>query len=281
MLKQIIPFFSKYKKYPFLAFFAILIEVLCEVAQPIIMKQIIDEGIPNKDLGFIVQQGLIMVLVAIVSLSAGVLGAKFASIAGTGVAAELRSAEMKKIQAFSFKNIDHFSNASLITRMTSDVNNVQNTAIMTMRILARAPMMFIFAIFFAVSINAQLSLIFMVAVPILVLSLALIISTAFPRFRKLQQATDGINRTLQENFIGIRVVKSFVRETFEKKKFGKENSTFRERALHAMYVVMWNNPIMQLTIYAVTIAVMWFGGGLVISGTMTTGDLISFISYIT
>jgi len=98
---------------------------------------------------------------------------------------------------------------------------------------------------------------------------------------KLQQATDGINRTLQENFIGIRVVKSFVRETFEKKKFGKENSTFRERALHAMYVVMWNNPIMQLTIYAVTIAVMWFGGGLVISGTMTTGDLISFISYIT
>ena len=130
---------------------------------------------------------------------------------------------MKKIQAFSFKNIDHFSNASLITRMTSDVNNIQNTAIMTMRILARAPMMFIFAIFFAVSINAQLSLVFMVAVPILVLSLALIISTAFPRFRKLQQATDGINRTLQENFIGIRVVKSFVRETFEKKKFGKEN----------------------------------------------------------
>ncbi len=281
MLKQIIPFFSKYKKYPFLAFFAILIEVLCEVAQPIIMKQIIDEGIPNKDLGFIVQQGLIMVLVAIVSLSAGVLGAKFASIAGTGVAAELRSAEMKKIQAFSFKNIDHFSNASLITRMTSDVNNIQNTAIMTMRILARAPMMFIFAIFFAVSINAQLSLVFMVAVPILVLSLALIISTAFPRFRKLQQATDGINRTLQENFIGIRVVKSFVREMFEKKKFGAENSTYRERALHAMYVVMWNNPIMQLTVYAVTIAVMWFGGGLVISGTMTTGDLISFISYIT
>ena len=204
MLKQIIPFFSKYKKYPFLAFFAILIEVLCEVAQPIIMKQIIDEGIPNKDLGYIVQQGLIMVVVAIVSLSAGVLGAKFASIAGAGVAAELRSAEMKKIQAFSFKNIDHFSNASLITRMTSDVNNIQNTAIMTMRILARAPMMFIFAIFFAVSINAQLSLVFMVAVPILVLSLALIISTAFPRFRKLQQATDGINRTLQENFIGKR-----------------------------------------------------------------------------
>ena len=193
--------------------------MLCEVAQPIIMKQIIDEGIPNKDLGYIVQQGFIMVLVAIVSLSAGVLGAKFASIAGTGVAAELRSAEMKKIQAFSFKNIDHFSNASLITRMTSDVNNIQNTAIMTMRILARAPMMFYLCDFsFAVSINAQLSLVFMVAVPILVLSLALIISTAFPRFRKLQQATDGINRTLQENFIGIRVVKSFVRETFEKKK---------------------------------------------------------------
>ena len=165
--------------------------------------------------------------------------------------------------------------------MTSDVNNIQNTAIMTMRTFSACTNDVIFRHLLCGKYQCTIISSFMVAVPILVLSLALIISTAFPRFRKLQQATDGINRTLQENFIGIRVVKSFVRETFEKKKFGKENSTFRERALHAMYVVMWNNPIMQLTIYAVTIAVMWFGGGLVISGTMTTGDLISFISYIT
>jgi len=216
MLKKIVPYFSKYKYFPFLAFLSILVEVVCEVGQPIIMLKIIDEGIPNRDTSMILWYGILMIIVAMISLGAGVLGAKFASIAGTGVASELRSAQMKKIQEFSFKNLDFFSNASLITRMTSDVTNVQNTAIMTMRILARAPMMFLFAFFFAVSLNAQLSLVFVVAVPFLVVSLALIISTAFPRFRLLQQATDGINRILQENFIGIRVVKSFVREPFER-----------------------------------------------------------------
>lgn len=280
MLKQIIPYFSKYKFYPFLAFFSILVEVVCEVAQPTIMLKIIDEGIPNKDTNMILWNGLAMIGLSIISLAAGVLGAKFAAIAGTGVATELRDAQMKKIQEFSFKNLDFFSNASLITRMTSDVTNVQNTAIMTMRILARAPMMFLFAFFFAVSLNVQLSFVFVVAVPFLVVSLALIISTAFPRFRLLQQATDGINRTLQENFIGIRVVKSFVREPFERIKFSKENTNFKERALHAMYVIIWNSPIMQLTVYACTIAVMWFGGGMVMNGSMTTGELISFISYI-
>ena len=281
MLKKIVPYFSKYKYFPFLAFLSILVEVVCEVGQPIIMLKIIDEGIPNRDTSMILWYGILMIIVAMISLGAGVLGAKFASIAGTGVASELRSAQMKKIQEFSFKNLDFFSNASLITRMTSDVTNVQNTAIMTMRILARAPMMFLFAFFFAVSLNAQLSLVFVVAVPFLVVSLALIISTAFPRFRLLQQATDGINRILQENFIGIRVVKSFVREPFERVKFGVENTNFKTRALHAMYVIVWNNPIMQLTVYACTIAVMWFGGNFVMHGEMTTGELISFISYIT
>ncbi len=281
MIKQLLPYFSKYKRYPFLAFFTIMIEVLCEVAQPIIMLEIIDKGIANKDVGFIAQQGLIMVGISLVSLAAGVAGAKFAAIAGTGVATELRYAEMAKIQQFSFQNIDHFSNASLITRMTSDITNVQNTAIMTMRILARAPMMMIFAVFFAYRINAEISLIFVVAIPILALALALIITTAFPRFHKMQEATDRINRTLQENFIGVRVVKSFVREDYERQKFAKENRNFRERALNAMYVIILNNPLMQLTIYSVTIAVMWFGGNLVISGGMTTGELISFLSYIT
>lgn len=244
------------------------------------MLRIIDQGIPNRDTVFILRQGMLMVIVAIVSLIAGVLGAKFATIAGTGVAFELRNAQMEKIQTFSFKNLAFFSNASLITRLTSDVTSIQNTAIMTMRILARAPLMFICAFFFAVRLNARLSLVFVVAVPFLIASLALIISIAFPRFRKLQQATDRINRMLQENFIGIRVVKAFVREPLERMKFSIENTNFKERALHAMYVIMWNSPIMQLTIYACTIAVMWFGGNFVMNGSMTTGELISFISYI-
>lgn len=281
MIRRLIPYFRQYKKYPIYAFIAILIEVVCEVVQPVLMAQIIDKAIPTKDIQFIVNQGLLMVGLSIISLIAGVLGARFSAIGGTGIASELRKAQMEKIQSFSFKNIDHFSNASLVTRMTSDVNSVQNTAIMTMRILARAPLMLLVTIFLAIQINAQLSLILVIAVPLLALALALIITTAFPRFRKMQKALDGINRTLQENFIGIRVVKSFVREDFENDKFMHENTTFKERNLRGLYVIAFNNPLMQLTIYACTLAVMWFGGNMTISGVMTNGELVSFLSYIT
>lgn len=281
MINRILPYFYTYKKYTILSFVMILIEVVTEVIQPLVMAPIIDYGIPNKDFHFIVQQGLIMVGLAIVSLSTGVLGAKFASLAGVGVATDLRMDEMKKIQQFSFKNIDHFSNASLITRLTTDISSVQNTSIMTLRILSRAPLMIIVTICLALRINLELSLILVVALPFLALALALIIAIAFPRFHKLQQAVDGINRTLQENFIGIRVVKSFVREDFEIKKFNQEVKTFKQRALRAINVVIFNNPLMLLTVYACTLSIMWFGGNMTMNGVLTTGELISFISYIT
>lgn len=281
MIKRLMPYMAKYKKYPLLAFMSIFIEVVCEVVQPVLMAHIIDKGIPNRDISYIVQQGLLMVGLSLVALIAGVFGAKFASIAGTGLAAELRHAEMDKIQQFSFHNIDHFSNASLVTRMTTDVSSIQNTAIMTMRILARAPLMIVVTIFLAVQINAPLSLVLVVALPFLALVLALIISNAFPRFRKLQEAVDDINRTLQENFIGIRVVKSFVREDYERTKFDKAAEAFKERAVRAMKVVIFNNPAMQLTVYLCTIAIMWFGGNMAIVGGISNGNLISFISYIT
>lgn len=281
MYKQLLPYIKKYKKYPILAFLTMMIEVVCEVTQPLVMLKIIDIGIPNKDSSLIIHQGLVMVLIACVSLTAGTMSARFASIGGTGIAAELRQAEMKKIQQLSFHNIDYFSNSSLITRMTSDITSVQNTAIMTMRLLARAPLLLIFALIFAIRLNMQLSLVFAIAIPILTLSLGLIIAIAFPRFHQLQQAVDRINRTLQENFVGIRVVKSFVREDYEREKFHQENENYKKRALHAMNVVVYNNPVMQLTIYACIIAVMWFGGNMVMTGSMTTGELIGFLSYIT
>ncbi|MGY3724620.1 ATP-binding cassette, subfamily B [Granulicatella balaenopterae] len=281
MYKQLLPYIKKYKKYPILAFLTMMIEVVCEVTQPLVMLKIIDIGIPNKDSSLIIHQGLVMVLIACVSLTAGTMSARFASIGGTGIAAELRQAEMKKIQQLSFHNIDYFSNSSLITRMTSDITSVQNTAIMTMRLLARAPLLLIFALIFAIRLNMQLSLVFVIAIPILTLSLGLIIAIAFPRFHQLQQAVDRINRTLQENFVGIRVVKSFVREDYEREKFHQENENYKQRALHAMNVVVYNNPVMQLTIYACIIAVMWFGGNMVMTGSMTTGELIGFLSYIT
>ncbi|MDO4431780.1 MAG: ABC transporter ATP-binding protein [Aerococcaceae bacterium] len=281
MIRRIIPYFSKYKKYPVYAFLAIFVEVVCEVMQPVLMTRIIDEGIPNRDIALITRQGLLMCGLALVSLTAGICGAKFAAKASTGVASELRYAEMEKIQQLSFHNMDYFSNASLITRLSSDVTNIQNTGVMSLRILSRAPLMLMMAVFFAININAELSLVFLVAVPVLALVLALIVQTAFPRFHKMQQATDRLNRTLQENFIGVRVVKSFVREQLEKDKFNQENTNFRERALHAMNVVIFNMPMMQLTIYGCMLAVMWFGGRFVMNGVMMTGELISFISYIT
>lgn len=281
MLKKILPYFYKYKKYTFLSFLMIFIEVVTEVVQPLIMAQIIDKGIPNKDLGYIIQQGSLMIILALVALITGVLGARFASKAGVNVATDLRLDEMKKIQQFSFHNIDHFSNASLITRMTTDITSVQNTSIMTLRILSRAPLMILVTIFLVLQINVELSLVLVVALPFLALALITIISIAFPRFHKLQQSVDGINRTLQENFIGIRVVKSFVREDFERNKFNQEAKTFKERALSAIGVVIFNQPAMLVTIYACTLAIMWFGGNMSMNGTLTTGELISFISYIT
>ncbi|MBS4761725.1 ABC transporter ATP-binding protein [Carnobacteriaceae bacterium zg-ZUI252] len=280
MIKRILRYAKPYQKHVWFAIFAIFVEVACEVVQPWLMAGIIDKGIPNQDISYIVQQGVLMIGLSALALLTGALGAKHASIAGASLAYAVRKEQMAKIQQFSFHNIDHFSNASLITRLTSDISGIQNTAIMTLRILARAPIMILSTLFLIIQINAQLSLVLVVAVPILALSLFLIIAIAFPRFHKLQQAIDNINRTLQENFIGIRVVKAYVREDYEREKFYTENTNFKKRALHAMNVVIFNNPIMQLTVYACTIAVMWFGGNLAINGVMTTGNLVSYISYI-
>lgn len=280
MIKELLTYFKQYKHYPILSFITMMLEVLCEVSQPLLMLRIIDEGIPNRDLGMIFMQGAWMIGLAFISLGLGLLSARFATIGGTGLATNLRRKEMEKIQEFSFHNLDSFSNASLITRLTSDITSVQNTTIMSVRLLARAPLMFIFALFFAVRINPQLSLVFFVAIPILGLFLAWIIALAYPRFLKVQKATDGLNKALQENFIGIRVVKSFVREEFEKEKFFEKNRSYKERALRAFKIVIFNNPVMQATIYSCTIAVMWFGGKMVMFGSMTTGEFISFISYI-
>lgn len=280
MIKRIFPYLRKVKKYPLIAIVAIMIEIICEVVQPVIMAGMLDKGIPDKNIGFLVQQGLLMIGLSIIALIAGVIGSRCASLAGTSIATAIRQDEMAKIQQFSFHNIDHFSNASLVTRLTTDITSIQNTAIMTLRIIVRAPLMLFITLFMVISINAELSLVLVTAIPILGLGLWLILSTAFPRFRLMQKAVDNINRTLQENFIGIRVVKSFVREDFERQKFQHDIKTFKERALNAMSVVIFNNPLMQLTVYSCTLAVMWFGGNMTINGTMTTGSLVSYLSYI-
>lgn len=281
MIKRLWPYYFKNnRKYALLSMLSIFIEVVTEVIQPVIMAQIIDKGIPNKDMGFIVMQGIIMILLAGISLAAGVLGAKYAALAGVHAATDLRRDQMAKIQTFSFHNIDHFSTASLVTRLTSDVSSIQNTGIMALRIFTRAPLMILVTIILTLRINLQLSLVLIAAVPFLALGLMLVISVAFPRFQVVRQSMDNINQLLQENFIGIRVVKAFVRERFEREKFNAEIKQYKERSLRAMRVVIFNGPLMQLTVYACTLAVMWFGGNMVIAGDMTTGELLTFISYI-
>lgn len=281
MIKRLWPYYFKNnRKYALLSMLAIFIEVVTEVVQPVVMAQIIDKGIPNKDMGFIVLQGVVMIVLACVSLVAGVLGAKYAALAGVKATTDLRHDQMNKIQTFSFYNIDHFSTASLVTRLTSDVSSVQQTGIMALRIFTRAPLMILVTIVLALRINIQLSFVLIAAVPFLALGLMLVISVAFPRFKMVRQSMDAINQLLQENFIGIRVVKAFVREDFERSKFNTEINQFKERSLRAMRVVIFNGPLMQLTIYACTLAIMWVGGNMVIGGAMTTGELLTFISYI-
>jgi ATP-binding cassette subfamily B protein len=225
--------------------------------------------------------GMLMILMAILSLVFGGLSARFAAVAGTGFSKEVRKAIFGKIQDFSFSNIDKFSTASLITRITTDTNNTQNAVMISLRLLVRAPIMFICAIFMAFSINSSLTFIFAIAVPILIISLVLIIKNAFVRFQKMLKQYDNLNSTVQENIIGIRTVKAFVRETFENEKFRKIAGNVRDAQASAERVLNFMMPTMQFVMYGCMIAIFWFGGNMIILGNMLTGELMSFISYVT
>jgi ATP-binding cassette subfamily B protein len=221
-----------------------------------------------------------MILLALVAMFFGILNMRFSSEVSMGFGANLRDALFEKVQAFSFNNIDKFSTASLITRLTNDVNNVQMTFLMMLRILLRAPLMLIIAFVLAFSINARLSLVLAVAIPLLAIGVALIMRTAVARFSIMQQMIDAINSTLQENLIGMRVVKSFVREDHEIAKFKVANDNLTTAGIRAVTVIILNMPMMMLVMNGATLAVIWLGGQMVFAGTLGAGGLISFISYI-
>lgn len=281
MIRTLLPYLKKYKLFAILAPLTVILEVLLEVSIPRIMAGIIDTGIAQKDMNYIVKMGMLMILMAILSLVFGGLSARFAAVAGTGFSKEVRKAIFGKIQDFSFSNIDKFSTASLITRITTDTNNTQNAVMISLRLLVRAPIMFICAIFMAFSINSSLTFIFAIAVPILVISLVLIIKNAFVRFQKMLKQYDNLNSAVQENIIGIRTVKAFVRETFENEKFRKIAGNVRDAQASAERVLNFMMPTMQFVMYGCMIAIFWFGGNMIILGNMLTGELMSFISYVT
>lgn len=280
MYKKVLSCVGNYKKYAILTPVTIIGEVVMEVLIPTVMALIIDNGIRQGDIGYVVKMGLVMMLMAAVSLCFGAISGRFAAVAGMGFSKNLRSRLFRKVQSFSFSNVDKFSTASLVTRLTTDVTNTQNAFMMVIRMAFRAPIMLIFAIIMTVKINAKLSLVFVCIVPVLAIAIIFILSKAHPRFLSMLNKYDGMNSRIQENLIGIRVVKAFVREPFEKKNFEKTADDVRKAQFFAEKLIILVMPIMQICIYSCIVAILWFGGNMAISGEMKIGQIASFITYV-
>ena len=279
MIKKLAPYMKNYKKPLILAVLCAALEAIFELLIPLVMAQIVDVGITNKDIGYTIKMGLLMLCMALVSLSFGLMLSKFAAEAGQGFGAELRQAEYIKIQQYSFKNIEKFSTASLITRLTTDITMIQNSLTMGIKLLVRAPMMLICACILSVTISPQLAMIFLVSMPVLVISIGLIIKTVKPRFEEMQKKIDNINTIVQENLIGMRVVKSFVRQAKEREKFAKGNEDLVRASEGAVGIVVLNMPVMQVVVFSSVIGILWFGGNMVYAGALTVGKLTSFMTY--
>ena len=280
MVKQLTPYTKKYLLYMILAPISVIFEVLLEIRIPYYMSKIVDVGIGTGDMDYVLRTGGMMVLMALLGLCFGATSSRFASMAGMGFGSELRRGLFEKVQSFSFANVDKFSTASLITRLTTDVQTIQMAFMMTIRMLVRAPVMLVGATIMAVQINGELALVFLVAVPILAGLLALIAVKAYPQFRKMLDRYDNLNGSVQENLIAIRVVKAFARSEFEKGKFKDANDALTAAQRKAERILNWNMPVMQLTIYSCIVAILWFGGQKIVVGSMQTGELISFVSYV-
>lgn len=280
MIKKLLPFMRRYWLPALLCPTVVVLEVIIDVLMPRLMAQIVDIGIVNQNVEFIARTGLVMIGLAVVALGIGIASSWLGAKASMGFGSEIRRTLFEKVQSFSFARLDKFGVPSLITRLTNDVNNLQNLSMMGLRMAFRAPFMLILALIMAFSINSQLALVFMAAIPVLSTGLVLIMSRAFPRFRAMQKKLDAMNTTVQENLISIRVVKAFVRAAYEKTRFREANSNLMKAALHAIQLVIINMPMMQLILYACIIAILWFGGGMVNTGSLKTGELISFISYV-
>ena len=281
MLKKLWPHARPYAKWIGVGVCCSAAEAIFELLIPLVMSDIVDIGIASGDQDFILRKGGLMMAMAVVSLCFGVGAAVCSSVAGQGFGANLRWAEYEHIQDFAFSNIEGFSTASLVTRLTNDVNNVQMSLMMGMRLLVRAPVMLVSALVLSIRISYQLSNVFLVAIPLLAAVVALILVKTGPMFRSLQEKTDALNLVVQENLTGIRVVKSFVREDHEREKFAGRNQDLKRTSMRAFGTVVVNMPIMMLIVYGTIIAVMWFGGKMVYAGTLETGKLITFFTYIT
>lgn len=280
MFKQFFGYFKNYKKYLYLSAVFVILETLFELIIPLIMADIIDIGVANKDRNYILIKGGLMIICALLSLGLGLLYAKTAAKAGQGFGYELRKAQYQKIQEFSFKNTDHFSTSSLVTRLTSDVTILQNAICNGIRPLVRAPFMMLTALTMAILINAKLAVVFLIAIPVLATCLIIIMSKVRPLYGKMQRALDSVNSIVQENLIAIRVVKSYARKDYEQAKFNEVNLNYQQVSRKSFHYAVMNMPCFQFVMYSTIIAILWFGGGMIQVGNMQVGELTGFLSYI-
>ena len=279
MIRKLAPYTKGYRVWIFLGVLCSAGEAVLELLLPKAMSQIVDVGIANGDKAYILATGLKMILMALASLVMGVGAAALAAKAGMGFGANVRAAEYAQVQRFSFANIERFSTASLITRLTNDVSSVQMTLMMGMRMLVRAPVMLITALVMALTISLQLSQVFLVVLPLLLLLVAIVIRYVGPFFTALQKSTDDLNLVVQENLNAIRVVKSFVREDREQEKFTQRSEKLRQTAERAFSFVVLFVPLVTLIMGGTIMSIMWLGGHYVAGGTMLSGDLIAFFTY--
>ena len=279
MIKKLAVYAKEFKKEALLSPICIAIETIMEVLLPMLMASVIDNGVNQGNMSYVLKMGGLMLVIAFISLTAGGLCGKYAAIASSGFARNLRKAMFSKIQDFSFANIDKFSTAGLVTRMTTDVTNVQQAFQMTIRICVRAPFMLLFSLFMCMKLAPQVSWVFLAALLFLGTAMALIVTNAFPRFRKMFKQYDHLNASVQENLAGIRVVKAYVREDHETGKFLEQSGKVRDLSIGAEKIVMLNSPVMQLTMYSCIMLISWLGAKNIVAGTMTTGTLMSLFTY--
>ena len=278
---------KRYKKYitPYLSAFVIgplmmLTEVAGEVMLPKFMSMIINNGVASRNVAYIGKMGALMVLTVLFMAVGGILGAYFSAKASISFTSDMRNDLFRKVQQFSFENIDGYSTGSLVTRLTNDVQQVQNVLMMGLRMALRAPGMFLGALIMAFMMNRQLAVIILIVIPLLLAAIILILKTAFPRFGEMQRRLDRLNSGIQESLTNVRVVKSFVREDHEIEKFSKLNDDLKESSLRALRIVIATMPVMMFAMNVTTLAVVWYGGNIIIAGKMPVGDLTAFTTYI-
>lgn len=280
MVKRLFSFFKPYRKALFGSIACVMAECVFEIVIPLIMADIIDVGVVHKDQNYILQRGALMVACALVALLLGSIYAHLGARAGQGFGAELRQQEYKRVQEYSFSNLDHFSTPSLITRLTSDITILQNSICNGIRPMVRGPVMMVTGLVMSILLNPKLSVVFLIAIPVLAAGLYLIMRTLGASYARMQKMLDRVNSIIQENLTAIRTVKSYVRGESQSALFAEGNGGYCDASEHAFHTAMLNMPYFQLIMYTTILCILWFGGNFIHTGTMKVGQLTGFLSYV-